>query len=94
MAVERGRLTGIFDRAAPLYDTLEPRFFREIARRLVARVSLAPDADVLDIATGPGVVLSVMARARVTLSEWTLARGWSAKLALDFPPSALRQMSL
>lgn len=62
-AVERGRLTGIFDRAAPLYDTLEPRFFREIARRLVARVSLAPDSDVLDIATGPGVVVSEMARA-------------------------------
>ena len=59
--MERARLTGIFDRAAPLYDTLEPRFFREIARRLVARLSLAPDSDVLDVATGPGVVLSEMA---------------------------------
>jgi len=61
--MERARLTGIFDRAAPLYDTLEPRFFRKIARRLVARLSLVPDSDVLDIATGPGVVLSEMPNA-------------------------------
>ena len=60
--MERARLTAIFDRAAPLYDTLEPRFFREIARRLVGRVSIAEDSDVLDLATGPGVVLSEIAR--------------------------------
>jgi len=60
--MERARLTTIFDQAAPLYDTREPRFFREIASRLVARLSPAPDSDVLDIATGPGVVLLEMAR--------------------------------
>lgn len=60
--MERARLTAVFDRAAPLYDTLEPRFFREIARRLVGRVSIAEDSDVLDLATGPGVVLSEIAR--------------------------------
>ena len=60
--MERARLTAIFDRAAPLYDTVEPRFFREIARRLVGRVSIAEDSDVLDLATGPGLVLSEIAR--------------------------------
>ena len=60
--MERARLTAIFDRSAPLYDTLEPRFFRKIARRLVGRVSVAQDSAVLDIATGPGVVLSEIAR--------------------------------
>jgi ubiquinone/menaquinone biosynthesis C-methylase UbiE len=63
-AVERLRLTALFDRAAPLYDTVEPRFFREVARRLVARVSERRWSRVLDVATGPGIVLAEIARSR------------------------------
>src|SRR5438477_8542519 len=60
--MERTCLAGLFDRAAPLYDAVEPRFFREIAARLVARVPVRAGAHVLDVATGPGVVLSELAR--------------------------------
>jgi ubiquinone/menaquinone biosynthesis C-methylase UbiE len=65
-AMERLRLTTLFDRAAPLYDTVEPRFFREIARRLVARISDRCWYHVLDVATGPGVVLAEIARIRAS----------------------------
>jgi len=59
--VERRRLTSLFDTVAPLYDTVEPRFFQEMARRLVARVAEHRWSRVLDVATGPGVVLSEIA---------------------------------
>jgi len=59
--VERRRLTALFDTVAPLYDTVEPRFFREMARRLAARVAEHRWSRVLDVATGPGVVLSEIA---------------------------------
>jgi ubiquinone/menaquinone biosynthesis C-methylase UbiE len=62
--MERLRLTTLFDRAAPLYDTVEPRFFREIARRLVARIPNHRWSNVLDVATGPGVVLAEIARGQ------------------------------
>lgn len=67
-AMERLRLTALFDRAAPLYDTVEPRFFREIARRLVARVPQRRWWRVLDVATGPGIVLAEIARSRAAAS--------------------------
>ncbi|HKF76476.1 MAG TPA: class I SAM-dependent methyltransferase [Candidatus Dormibacteraeota bacterium] len=62
-AADRDRLAGIFDRAAAVYDTVEPRFFRDIARGLVSRTRLDPGARVLDVATGPGVVLGEIGRA-------------------------------
>jgi ubiquinone/menaquinone biosynthesis C-methylase UbiE len=67
--MESARLAALFDRAAPLYDTVEPRFFRDIARRLVARLSVEPGTRVLDVATGPGVVLSEIAAAGVSQAE-------------------------
>ena len=60
------RLTTLFDRAAPLYDTVEPRFFREIAGRLVTRISDQRWYQVLDVATGPGVVLAEIASQRAS----------------------------
>lgn len=61
--VEQRRLTTLFDAVAPVYDTVEPRFFREIARRVVARIPLRAGWSVLDLATGPGVVLAEIAAA-------------------------------
>jgi ubiquinone/menaquinone biosynthesis C-methylase UbiE len=69
--MERHRLTALFDRAAPLYDTVEPRFFREIARRLVARLSELRWSRVLDVATGPGIVLAEIARSRALAPVWS-----------------------
>jgi ubiquinone/menaquinone biosynthesis C-methylase UbiE len=65
--MESQRLAALFARAAPLYDTVEPRFFREIARRLVARTQERRWSCVLDVATGPGIVLAEIARSRAAV---------------------------
>lgn len=66
----RASLISVFDRAAPLYDTVGPRVFREIARRLVARISVLPGSNVLDVATGPGIVLAEIASIGVPQAEF------------------------
>jgi ubiquinone/menaquinone biosynthesis C-methylase UbiE len=50
-------LSSVFDRAAPSYLLVGPRFFDVLARRLVELAELEPGQRVLDVATGTGAVL-------------------------------------
>jgi ubiquinone/menaquinone biosynthesis C-methylase UbiE len=50
-------LAGVFDRAAPTYDTHGPPFFAMFGRRLVELARIPAGSHVLDIATGRGAVL-------------------------------------
>lgn len=56
-------MQGIFDRAAPTYDQVGARFFREFGRRLVELAGLAAGCSVLDVAAGRGAVLFPAAEA-------------------------------
>lgn len=50
-------ITAIFDRAAPTYDRVGPRFFTYFGRRLVDFAQIPSGAKVLDVAVGRGAVL-------------------------------------
>lgn len=56
-------LSGVFDRAAPTYDSIGPHYFSHFGRRLVELVQIAEGARVLDVATGRGAVLFPAAKA-------------------------------
>lgn len=47
----------LFDRAAPTYDQVGPRFFSYFGRRLVELVSPVSGSSVLDVAAGRGAIL-------------------------------------
>ena len=47
----------LFDRAAPTYDQVGPKFFDYIGRRLVELAQIPKGATVLDVATGRGAIL-------------------------------------
>jgi len=55
-------VVGVFSRAAPTYDRIGPQVFAHFGERLVERTRPAPDAAVLDVATGRGAVLLPAAR--------------------------------
>jgi len=80
--MEQRRLTSLFDAVAPVYDTVEPRFFRDIARGLVARLAFRRWSRVLDVATGPGVVLSEIAGT---------AAGAARLVGVDSSPGMVRE---
>jgi ubiquinone/menaquinone biosynthesis C-methylase UbiE len=50
-------IAGTFDRSAPSYDHIGPRFFSYFGQRLVELSQIEPGAQVLDIASGRGAVL-------------------------------------
>ena len=50
-------IVGVFSRAASTYDSIGPRVFTHLGRRLVEVSHVAPGADVLDVAAGRGAVL-------------------------------------
>ena len=50
-------IVGVFSRAASTYDSIGPRVFTHLGRRLVEMSHVAPGADVLDVAAGRGAVL-------------------------------------
>lgn len=54
---DKERVTSLFSRAAPTYDTVGPRHFVYFARRLVEFVGFERGSRVLDVATGTGAVL-------------------------------------
>lgn len=56
-------LAGVFDRAAPTYDQVGPRFFQQLGQRAVELAQIAPGAKVLDVATGRGAMLFAAAKA-------------------------------
>jgi ubiquinone/menaquinone biosynthesis C-methylase UbiE len=56
------QLLEIMGRAASGYNRTGPQFFGEVASRLVGLVTLRPYESILDVATGPGVVLCEAAR--------------------------------
>lgn len=51
------QLSGIFDRGAPTYDHIGPRFFSHFGRRLVEIAQIPGGSKVLDVATGRGALL-------------------------------------
>src|SRR6266516_6767416 len=59
---QRKTAAGIFDRAAATYGEVGPNHFGYFAELLVERVGIASGADVLDVATGTGVVLAAAGR--------------------------------
>lgn len=64
MSIEQKDLfSGIFNRAAPTYDQVGPRFFTHFGQRLVELAQIPKGAQVLDVATGRGAVLFPAASA-------------------------------
>src|SRR5215471_4031514 len=55
-------VVGVFSRAAPTYDRIGPQVFAHFGERLVEWTRPAPNAAVLDVATGRGAVLLPAAR--------------------------------
>jgi len=55
-------VVGLFSRAAPTYDRIGPQVFAHFGERLVEWTRPAPNAAVLDVATGRGAVLLPAAR--------------------------------
>jgi ubiquinone/menaquinone biosynthesis C-methylase UbiE len=51
------QVSGIFDRGAPAYDHIGPRFFSHFGRRLVEIPKIPSGSKVLDVATGRGALL-------------------------------------
>ena len=51
------RIAGLFNRVAPKYDHVGPRFFSHFGRRLVELARMPSGARVLDVACGRGAVL-------------------------------------
>ncbi|MBV6391982.1 MAG: Ubiquinone/menaquinone biosynthesis C-methyltransferase UbiE [Anaerolineales bacterium] len=51
------QVSGLFDRVAPTFDNVGPRFFSHFGRRLVEHARIPNDAHVLDVATGRGAAL-------------------------------------
>ena len=60
-AGEKTGVEGIFDRAAPTYDRVGPRFFGYFGQRLVELATFQSGAKVLDVAAGRGAILFPMA---------------------------------
>jgi ubiquinone/menaquinone biosynthesis C-methylase UbiE len=58
----KASIAGVFGRAAPTYERAGPRFFGDVAGRLVALADLPAGARVLDVATGTGAALFEAAR--------------------------------
>ncbi len=61
-SLDKELIERIFDEAATAYNRVGPDIYTQFAERLVERMTLAPDAHVLDIATGTGAVLLPVAR--------------------------------
>lgn len=55
-SARRRPVAAVFDRAAHLYDDVEPRVFAPLGRQLVAVSGLRVGVDVLDVAAGKGAV--------------------------------------
>lgn len=54
---KKQQVSGIFDRGAPTYDHIGPRFFSHFGRRLVEIAKIPSGSKVLDVATGRGALL-------------------------------------
>jgi ubiquinone/menaquinone biosynthesis C-methylase UbiE len=81
---------GTFEgRSSRLYDVTARRFLRGLYRRIAEDLVIAapPDSDVLDVGTGPGVLLAEIARARPDL------RVTGIDLSADMVAAAERNIS-
>jgi ubiquinone/menaquinone biosynthesis C-methylase UbiE len=83
-------LAGVFDRAAPTYDSIGDAYHRYFAQRLVDLAGIAPGSDVLDVACGRGAVLLAAGPAAGSLTGVDVSPGmielaradlWAAGLA-------------
>jgi SAM-dependent methyltransferase len=57
VSTRRARTVAVFSEAAATYNTVGPPFFSDFARKLVEFADVGGDEDILDVATGTGVVL-------------------------------------
>jgi O-methyltransferase/aklanonic acid methyltransferase len=57
IAKRKQQLSGMFDRVAPTYDHIGPRFFSHFGRRLVEIAQIPSGSKVLEVATGRGALL-------------------------------------
>jgi SAM-dependent methyltransferase len=57
VSIRRARTVAVFSEAAATYNTVGPPFFSDFARKLVEFAEVGGDEDILDVATGTGVVL-------------------------------------
>jgi hypothetical protein len=69
-------LSDVMGRAAPAYNRTGPAFFTEIAEHLLLRARVPSGADVLDVATGPGVLISRLGHRFPHAQAW-LENAWS-----------------
>ncbi|MBI3166375.1 MAG: methyltransferase domain-containing protein [Chloroflexi bacterium] len=76
------QVSGVFDRAAVMYDHVGPRFFSHFGRRLVELAHIPEGANVLDVATGRGAVLIPAAEA-VGAQGHVIGVDLSEKMALE-----------
>jgi O-methyltransferase / aklanonic acid methyltransferase len=59
----KDRIREVFDRTAPTYDQLGPRFFSYFSKNLVAAAKIKFGSRVLDVANGRGALLFPAASA-------------------------------
>jgi ubiquinone/menaquinone biosynthesis C-methylase UbiE len=94
MDESKEQVVGLFSRAAPTYDSVGPRHFSYFASRLVEFADVHPGSDVLDVATGTGVVLVAVSQrlggsgsvVGIDLAEAMLKRA-AAEIELRSVPS-------
>ena len=60
---DKQNVIAVFDQVAELYDNPSMRFFAFCADRLISHLRPAPDAKILDVATGTGAVALAAAQA-------------------------------
>lgn len=100
MDESKEQVVGLFSRAAATYDSVGPHHFSYFASRLVEFADVRPGSDVLDVATGTGVVLVAVSErlgglgsvVGIDLSEAMLERAASEIERRSVPSVELRVM--
>jgi ubiquinone/menaquinone biosynthesis C-methylase UbiE len=87
-------LAGVFDRAAPTYDTIGDRYHQHFARRLVDLADIAPGSDVIDVACGRGAVLLAAAPVAGSLTGVDVSPGMIELARADLRAAGLDHVDL
>jgi SAM-dependent methyltransferase len=97
VTTRRARIVAVFSEAAATYNTVGPPFFSDFARKLVEFADVAGDEDILDVATGTGVVLFEAAghvRSETRLVGVDLTEAMLARAAAEVERRGLRGIDL